>query len=267
VVQGNIVLVRYVAQSIAWGAGLALAVGLALGLALPLPDVTSELVARGGPSLLDLGVAVLSGCAGAYAMSRPNLSAALPGVAIAAALVPPLATLGIVLANGYWQIAQGAALLLATNVVGIILGSSVVLSLVGMQAKGNNASVVWVRRVYVGLVAALIIFAIPLGVVMLASLHLQEVGEVAARLRAVKQADLPGVITEITFQPHQQRHIVALDVPALLSETVLLKWHQRLRQHFGDSQQFEIRQTVVWRSDQAHSNKASVSPATIEMDD
>ena len=99
-VQGNIVLVRYAAQSIAWGAGLALVVGLSLGLLLPLPELTTELAARGGPSLLDLGVAVLSGCAGAYAMSRPNLSAALPGVAIAAALVPPLASLGIVLANG-----------------------------------------------------------------------------------------------------------------------------------------------------------------------
>ena len=138
-------------------------------------------------------------------------------------------------------------MLFATNVVGIILGSSLVLSLVGMQGKGNNASVVWVRRVYVGLMAAMIIFAIPLGIVMLASLRLQEIGEVTDRLRSVPQADLPGVLTDITFHPATSLHVVALDVPGLLSEDDLQAWHQRLQQHFGTDMHFELRQTVVWQ--------------------
>ena len=43
------------------------------------------MLARARPSLLDLAVALFSGAAGAYALSRKDVSAALPGVAIAAA--------------------------------------------------------------------------------------------------------------------------------------------------------------------------------------
>ena len=44
------------------------------------------MLARGSPTVLDFVVALVSGVAAAYAMGRPNLLSALPGVAIAAAL-------------------------------------------------------------------------------------------------------------------------------------------------------------------------------------
>ncbi|NIN68813.1 MAG: DUF389 domain-containing protein, partial [Anaerolineae bacterium] len=58
--------------------------------ALPFRTVSGEILARTSPNLLDLLIALASGAAGAYAVSRKDVSAALPGVAIAAALVPPL---------------------------------------------------------------------------------------------------------------------------------------------------------------------------------
>ena len=60
----------------------------------------SAISARMKPSLLDLGMAVAAGAAAAFAYTRPNVSSALAGIAIAVALVPPLCTVGIAMALG-----------------------------------------------------------------------------------------------------------------------------------------------------------------------
>ena len=94
-----------------------------------------EILSRSNPSLIDLGIAIASGIAGAIAWSRRRISNALPGVAIAVALVPPLCTVGIGLALGssavrdplhphlveIHNIELGAALLFLTNFVAILL--------------------------------------------------------------------------------------------------------------------------------------------------
>ena len=61
---------------------------------------SSEIIARANPNLLDLAVAMASGTAGAFALTRRSISNALPGVAISVALVPPLCVVGIGLALG-----------------------------------------------------------------------------------------------------------------------------------------------------------------------
>ena len=60
------------------------------------PEITS----RVSPNLLALFVALASGAAGAFAISREDISDTLPGVAIAISLVPPLSVVGVSLANG-----------------------------------------------------------------------------------------------------------------------------------------------------------------------
>ena len=59
-----------------------------------------EILSRTAPGLIDLGIAVAAGAAGGYVIARPAVSSALPGVGIAVALVPPLATIGICLQLG-----------------------------------------------------------------------------------------------------------------------------------------------------------------------
>ena len=66
-------------------------------------------------------------------MGRPHLISALPGVAIAAALVPPLATVGLSLSLGEGQLAGGAALLFFTNIVAIVLGTALTFWAVGIR--------------------------------------------------------------------------------------------------------------------------------------
>jgi uncharacterized hydrophobic protein (TIGR00271 family) len=108
--------------------GVVLAVGLAaLFGSLPMAlEVTPEMLARTQPNLLDLLVAVLAGFAGAYAMTNERLSPALPGVAIATAIVPPLANVGLCLAVGAYHGAYGSFLLFLANFLSILVVSSLV---------------------------------------------------------------------------------------------------------------------------------------------
>lgn len=96
--------------------------------------IASEIQARANPNLLDLGVAMASGFAGAFALTRRSISNTLPGVAIAVALVPPLCVVGIGLALGSGQIIDpqynianevltienGSFLLFMTNFIAIV---------------------------------------------------------------------------------------------------------------------------------------------------
>ncbi|NRA38707.1 MAG: DUF389 domain-containing protein, partial [Planctomycetes bacterium] len=174
-VQGNAQLIRNACKSIGMGFIVALSIGLLLGWSVPDTAMNNELYGRGNPNAIDLFIALFSGIAAAYAMSRPNLSAALPGVAIAAALVPPIATVGISLALGDISNAEGAVLLFGTNVVAIIIGAAGVLHVVGMRpANLGRSSRLWVQRVMLSLIVCIIIFAVPLSSIYLAKLGRSE---------------------------------------------------------------------------------------------
>ena len=105
-------------------------------------EFPSEMENRTRPQFYDLLIALASGLVAAYAMGRPNLYSALPGVAIAAALVPPIATSGIALSHGDITKGGGALLLFVTNMVVIILGTSLVFRMVGIRSQkdGPNAA-------------------------------------------------------------------------------------------------------------------------------
>jgi uncharacterized hydrophobic protein (TIGR00271 family) len=91
-----------------------------------LQELPAEVLARTHPSPIDLIIALAGGLAAAYAMTRPNISAALPGVAIATALMPPLCTVGMGFALERWDVAGGAALLFITNAITIAFASALV---------------------------------------------------------------------------------------------------------------------------------------------
>ena len=84
-------------------------------------EATTEMLIRTQPNLLDLLVAIFAGFAGAYALVDERISPALPGVAIATAIVPPLSVCGLCLSMGAWTGALGAFLLFLANFVSILI--------------------------------------------------------------------------------------------------------------------------------------------------
>jgi uncharacterized hydrophobic protein (TIGR00271 family) len=114
---------------LALGAGSAMVLGVStlLGLLAVLLPASSEMLTRTSPHLFDLITALASGAICAYAVTTPRLSAAIFGVSIAVALVPPLATAGLFLARADWELARGALLLAFVNIVAIQVGASITL--------------------------------------------------------------------------------------------------------------------------------------------
>ena len=143
-VQGNPVLAILSLRSVVFGLGVSLLGGFLVGFAtLSFEEPTREMLSRGGPGLLDLSVAFAAGLAAAYASTRSSLIAALPGVAIAAALVPPIATSGLALSLGDFPLAIGALLLFIINMVTIVLASMASLWAVGFRNLKQSTG--WTR--------------------------------------------------------------------------------------------------------------------------
>ncbi len=131
-------LLRSVAMLVV-GAVLAIVTGYIVAITAPggqaANQFSQEVMSRVDPSLLDLFVAVAAGLAGGYVLMHPRASAALAGVAIAVALVPPLATVGITLALESADKARGALLLFLTNLVAIVLSALVVMVATGFTPE------------------------------------------------------------------------------------------------------------------------------------
>ena len=201
------------------GAALAVGTVLAVGfcalvtLLSPLQAVTSEIAARTRPNLFDLLVALFSGLAGTYAMIRGR-HGAIVGVAIATALMPPLAVIGFGLATANWTVLAGSALLYFTNLMTIGVAAALLARLYGF---GHELSP---RQT--GLQATLIVviflaLAVPLGLALqriaweaLASRQAREViarqfGEEAriSRLEIDHRAD-PVAIEATVFTPRHR---------------------------------------------------------------
>lgn len=111
---------RQSARSLAWGTVMAVGLTGALVYLSPIQTITPEIAARTQPNLFDLFVALFSALAGAYAMIRGR-EGTIVGVAIATALMPPLATVGFGLATWNWTVFSGALLLYVTNLITIAL--------------------------------------------------------------------------------------------------------------------------------------------------
>ncbi len=143
---GDATLVRSATSSLARGALLAVLIAAALTWVnsfLPfvtLQDLPGEVISRTHPSPIDLTIALAGGLAAAYALAEPQLSATLPGVAIATALMPPLCTVGIGVALGRWDVAGGALLLFVTNAVTIAFASMLVFFVLGFGRHDQNGN-------------------------------------------------------------------------------------------------------------------------------
>jgi len=123
-------------------------------------EATAEMLARTQPNLIDLLVAVFAGFAGAYALVDERISPALPGVAIATAIVPPLSTCGMCLSLGAWSGAAGALLLFLANLVSILIVALLTFSLTGLVRPTHVASWRGFARRYGAAVAAFAVLSL-----------------------------------------------------------------------------------------------------------
>jgi len=123
---------------IAFGVFLALSASALITLISPYQPFTGEMKARINPTVLDLTVAIAAGIAGAYTKSFKEILQSLAGVAIAVALVPPLAVAGIGLGRFDFYIFSEAFLLFSTNIIGIVVAATLTFRLLGYSSAVHN---------------------------------------------------------------------------------------------------------------------------------
>lgn len=152
-------LIKRSLVTLAAGMAVAILVAMLIIWISPIKDVTPELRARTQPTLLDLGVAVVGGIAGVYAIMR-KLSGVMVGVAIATALVPPLSTVGFGIATGRFDFAMDAALLFLTNTLAISFAATIVARL---NHFGPSLTPQHTVMQAIGIFAILGILSVPLG--------------------------------------------------------------------------------------------------------
>lgn len=212
VVQGDKRLLKLAVRTTTQGVLLSVAISFLLGLLVPGDQVTHEMQARAYPSLLDLAVALASGAAGAYALCRKDVSTSLPGVAIAVALVPPLATIGLALSQGNWQIAGGATLLFFTNLVAIASMGAFVFLLLGFQPEmGHSARLRLFARGWWGLLILLVLISSLLGWLTYRSTRESMLNSSLKQVLSAELAQMPGVsLREVTWKKGENDEIQVL---------------------------------------------------------
>jgi len=119
------------ARTIAIGVFSVLMSAAVIAWLMPMEKLTSEMASRLSPTILDLFVAIASGAAAAYAKSNEKIVGSLAGVAIAVALVPPIAVAGIGFGWGEWHMFISALLLFLTNLVGIVFAAALTFIFLG----------------------------------------------------------------------------------------------------------------------------------------
>jgi len=131
---GDIYLMRKSALTTSVGIVLSIALSAVIGIFWPFETLSSELTSRTDVGLDSVALALASGAAAALSLTS-GLSSVLVGVMVAVALLPPAAVLGIMLGHGEADLAIGAGLLLAINVVCVNLASNIVFFIKGIGPR------------------------------------------------------------------------------------------------------------------------------------
>lgn len=160
---GRVLLIRRALQTILVGVLLSFIIGFIGGKLLVIGAPTEQMQSWSHPTLTDAVVALAAGIVGAYASARKNIADSLAGVAIATSLEPAVANIGLGAAMGNLQLALGAALLFATNIVCIILAGWAVYFWMGMRPRQIEKSR---RRQYTSW-ALVMVLLLPVLVVLL----------------------------------------------------------------------------------------------------
>ncbi|MFF9981120.1 DUF389 domain-containing protein [Streptomyces erythrochromogenes] len=134
---------------------LVVALGALFSLVLPASYnllSNSQISSRTSPGLMDLVAALATGFAGALALSRRDVAAVLPGVAIAISLVPPLVVTGVCLGQTAWWLGLGSFVLSVSNLLAMAFAGMVIFGGLGYATADRRQETGAARRTYLALV-------------------------------------------------------------------------------------------------------------------
>ncbi|MEJ2758452.1 MAG: DUF389 domain-containing protein, partial [Anaerolineales bacterium] len=221
-IRGDTDLLKNAASALLRGAVLAVLLSALITLTndmLPfvlIEDLPAEVVSRTRPTPIDLGVAVAGGLAATFALVQPNLSAALPGVAIATALMPPLCVIGVGLASGDWEVARGATLLFLTNSVTIAASSSFLFWATGFTLGRKDGDGRIPRSLQISILLIILLLA-PLG---WQSYRFVQEANFTREIKTVVREEVlnvGGELDTLSWQEKTDQNILSMEITVLIS--------------------------------------------------
>ena len=203
IVTGHLSLVI---RSILWvlvGLVIVVALGLVFALFVATPEslaANSQVEGRTSPSLMDLVAALATGFAGGFAMCRKDLSAVLPGVAIAISLVPPLGVVGVCAGQGLWGDALGALVLFLSNVLALVIAGTIVFTMGGYARDPGSSPTANRRRAYVVVTVLAVVVTVPLAANSIVAVALARWTATIQTVTTTWLADEPGArVYDVTW--------------------------------------------------------------------
>ena len=250
------------ARNVAFSVGETILIAVLATLLSPLKDATPEILARTNPNLMDLLIAFFSGAAGTLALcSRKGGLTILPGVAIATAVMPPLATTGYGVSTGQWEIARGAFMLFFTNLTAIIISANIVFLLVGFRperisAKQEQSTLVRWRFLIAGIV--LIVLAIPLIRTLTqaaeqANLRKQAKAVLAKQMSPASERKLDRVSLELRGKEISVE--AAVETATFIEPQEIQEWQKAIQSRVGKPVQLELQQLQLARKQTGENSK------------
>ncbi len=192
-VRGSIRLFHRSISTLIVSLSLGILLSFFVTLIVPFNGVSEAVLARTEPDFLFLVIALAAGLVGAIDMIWPSISSLAAGVVVAAALVPPLAVVGIGLAKTDWVMISQSFILFATNLVAVIFAGIVLLLIAGFRPyhRAESVELLW-KNIFWSIILLLVV-AVPLGAALSHTANREEQHLVIER--SIK--DIMGSQTEI----------------------------------------------------------------------
>jgi len=174
VARGDIILMGRALKTLVLGVAASILIACLTSFLIPnLTDVVnlSEVMSRTSPNILDIGIALAAGAAGAFAMSKKKIASSLAGVAIAVSLMPPLAVNGIGLClllktlkdpsliqnvSEYFKIFSGSFALCFSNLVAMNIAGIIVFTIFGFGEDYRKRK----REIGIHFIVSLVLLAV-----------------------------------------------------------------------------------------------------------
>ncbi len=99
----------------------------------------TEFLSRTSPTIFELFIALAAGFVGAFVIAYPKIGAAIAGVVVAAALVPPIAVMGVSIAHGNVSLAGGAFILYLSNLIAVTFSASILFFIARFKGPSSES--------------------------------------------------------------------------------------------------------------------------------
>jgi uncharacterized hydrophobic protein (TIGR00271 family) len=140
IVRGRTMLMQSSLITILKATVIIIAIALIIGLIAPEVVIENkEFASRTSPTLMELLIGLAAGFIGAFIISYPKMGSAISGVVVAAAIVPPVATVGLSIARGDFSASAGAFLLFLSNLIAITFAATILFLISNFRATSEMA--------------------------------------------------------------------------------------------------------------------------------